>query len=99
MIFSFKYLLQSTALLCQPQLLKGTQWLFLQCWRVKHCPNKVKDFLCGKKIPLHLRNDVPIIHVSGAMTMVAVKVEDNRWIIDASFDPTTVEGNRVRLIA
>lgn len=80
---------------------KASRWLYTPSWRVEHRPIKLKDFLRGQKIPLHLREHIPIIYVSGTSTLVAVQVDDsNKWILDAAFDPAVGGGDfdRVRLI-
>ncbi|KAI2500139.1 hypothetical protein MHU86_14345 [Fragilaria crotonensis] len=53
---------------------------FTPSW--KSSPIKLKDFLRGRKVPLHLRDDVPVI-LQGD-TLVAVHVND-RWEVDAAF--------------
>jgi tRNA(Ile)-lysidine synthetase-like protein len=77
---------------------KVSRWLFTPSWRVEHRPIKLKDFLRGQKIPLHLREHIPIIYVRGTATLVAVQVDDAKWIVDAAFDPAVGDGHRVRLI-
>lgn len=53
---------------------------FTPSW--KSSPIKLKDFLRGQKVPLHLRDDVPVI-LQGD-NLVAVHV-NNRWEVDAAF--------------
>ena len=53
---------------------------FTPSW--KSSPIKLKDFLRGQKIPLHLRDHVPVILLGD--NLVAVHVND-KWEVDASF--------------
>uniref|UniRef100_A0A7S1DBA1 Uncharacterized protein n=1 Tax=Cyclophora tenuis TaxID=216820 RepID=A0A7S1DBA1_CYCTE len=64
----------------------GSTWLFTPPWRSGHSPVKVKDFLRGQKIPLHLRKSTPLIYATtgGNPTVVAILVE-GKWIVDAHF--------------
>ena len=76
---------------------KARNWFFTPSWRVDNHSIKLKDFLRGQDIPLHLRENISIIHVVGTETMVAVQVGDDQWILDASFDPSEGSGYRVQL--
>ena len=77
---------------------KSNRWLFTPHWRAGHCPIKIKDFLRGQKVPLHLRGMTSIIHVKGTTLVVAIQGQDKNWILDASFNPVQNGDHRLRVI-
>lgn len=57
---------------------------FTPFWKNK--PIKVKEFLRGQKIPLHLRGQIPsIVSDNGVVIALHIKGE---WEVDAAFQPT-----------
>eukprot|EP00547_Thalassionema_nitzschioides_P000216 CAMPEP_0194214472 /NCGR_PEP_ID=MMETSP0156-20130528/15681_1 /TAXON_ID=33649 /ORGANISM="Thalassionema nitzschioides, Strain L26-B" /LENGTH=527 /DNA_ID=CAMNT_0038942731 /DNA_START=217 /DNA_END=1800 /DNA_ORIENTATION=- len=58
---------------------------FTPSWRLGHNPMKLKDFLRGQKVPLHLRQNIPVI-LSGDGDIVAVQC-DNSWVLDVRYCP------------
>jgi len=58
---------------------------FRPSWRADHNPIKLKDFLRGQKIPLHLRQNIPVV-LSAEDNIVAVQC-NKRWIVDAKYCP------------
>lgn len=60
--------------------------LFLPGWR--NSPVKLKDFLRGQKIPLHLRDQVPVL-LHDDEHLVAVHV-NGQWEVDSAFQQGSV---------
>ena len=52
---------------------------------------KIKEFLRGQKVPLHLRDQVNVLclvaHDDSSTQVLAVYLEGNGWIVDANFCP------------
>ncbi|CAB9530442.1 lysidine synthase [Seminavis robusta] len=72
----------------------GVKWMFTPPWRKGRSPLKLKNFLRGQKVPLHLRDLVPIVYGNheGELdppSLVAVFV-NGEWIVDAAWDPSFV---------
>jgi hypothetical protein len=73
----------------------ANRWMFTPPWRKGRSPLKLGSFLRGRKVPQHLRASVPIIYCQfrtigmgeiAEPVLVAVCV-DNKWIVDAAWDP------------
>eukprot|EP00550_Attheya_septentrionalis_P007290 CAMPEP_0198291730 /NCGR_PEP_ID=MMETSP1449-20131203/9163_1 /TAXON_ID=420275 /ORGANISM="Attheya septentrionalis, Strain CCMP2084" /LENGTH=658 /DNA_ID=CAMNT_0043990409 /DNA_START=377 /DNA_END=2353 /DNA_ORIENTATION=- len=81
----------------------GAPFLFLPPWRKGRSPIKVKEFLRGQKVPLHLRDHAPMICLDHTH-IVAVFVPSNssssndeamtnnsgKWIVHADFEPPSI---------
>jgi len=74
---------------------------FLPQWREGRSPMKIKELLRGQKIPLHHRDETPVMCISGETDeqIVAVHIDDleksrdGKWIIQSYFHPS--QGNCV----
>lgn len=85
-------------------------WAFTPPWREN--PIRLKDFLRGQKVPLHLRGSASVVFLKrdGGLSLVAVFVEQDRddnvfgkkrgkWIVDGKFSigAEVSTGCRIRL--
>jgi hypothetical protein len=64
--------------------------LFTPSWRTNHSPMKLREFLRGQRVPLHLRSTAPTIlakHGSERHVVAVYVVEGDRWVVDARFAP------------
>jgi hypothetical protein len=63
---------------------------FIPPWRKGRSAIKLKEFLRGQKVPLHLRDEAIVLCLSDGSTKhaLAVYLEDtNEWIVNANFHP------------
>lgn len=77
--------------------------LFTPPWRKDSSPIKLREFLRGQKVPLHLRSTAMSIFAkkgSEEAQLVAVYVADgdSRWVVDARFTPGSSNQSRTLLL-
>ena len=73
---------------------------FIPPWRKQDSGVKIKEFLRGQNIPLHLRNNTPIlcIEIGGDVHIGAVYIDNElnkRWIVNGMFIPEEDETNHL----
>ena len=75
-------------------------------WRKGKHPIKIKEFLRGQKIPLHLRDKMVVLclkHNKEDEKIIAVHLKSlfenrpGRWIIESTFEPKNGRGNLIKL--
>ena len=80
---------------------------FLPPWRSSTSkPKRIKEFLRGQKIPLHRRNEIPLLclhndnsnHDDHIVAVYLDNKEEGTWVVNTKFDKSSVDGNKYTII-
>eukprot|EP00540_Astrosyne_radiata_P004828 CAMPEP_0116839432 /NCGR_PEP_ID=MMETSP0418-20121206/9766_1 /TAXON_ID=1158023 /ORGANISM="Astrosyne radiata, Strain 13vi08-1A" /LENGTH=268 /DNA_ID=CAMNT_0004469547 /DNA_START=15 /DNA_END=821 /DNA_ORIENTATION=- len=66
----------------------ASTWRFTPSWRAGHSSIKVKDFLRGQKVPLHLRREARVLYHGDDETPSVVAICSTKrgdWVVDARY--------------